>query len=174
MRQLQTILRHNLTLVKKERGRLWKAARGHATGSLEAIFPEDQAKEAHLRLRKEVRRRKREGFIAFTDAVASNPIAEAKRWMSSIRRRLQDPNRVPGQGLSTSRLEAYADYFAGIFSSETRKSLPDSQRITSTKDLGLTYRDLIEAVKCMPNNKAPGPDGVMAEILKWAARHLHR
>ena len=85
---------HNLTLVKKERSRLWKAARGHATGSFEAIFLEDQAREARRRLRKEVRRRKREGFIAFTDAVASKPIAEAKRWMSSIRRRLQDPNRA--------------------------------------------------------------------------------
>ena len=163
---------HNLTLVKKERNRLWKAARGHATGSFEAIFLEDQAKEAHRRLRKEVRRRKREGFIAFIDAVASKPIAEAKRWMSSIRRRLQDPNRVPGPGLSTNRLEAYADHFAGIFSSETRKSLQDSQRITPTKDLGLTYRDLIKAVKCMPNNKAPGPDGVMAEILKLGGQAL--
>ena len=104
--------------------------------------------------------------------MASKSIAEAKRWMSNIRRRLQYPNRVPGSGLSTNRLEAYTDHFAGIFSSETRKSLPDSQRIAPIKDLGLKHRDLIEAVKCMPNDKASGYGGVTAEIQKQGGQAL--
>ena len=162
----------SLTLVKKERNRLLKAAKWHPIGSAEAIFLEDKAKEAHRRLRKEVRRRKREGFLAFTEAVASKPVAEAKKWMSSIRRRLQDPNREPGPGLSVDRLDTYAEHFAKVFSSETWKAPEHGQRITATKDLGLTHGDLSEAVESLPNNKAPGSDGITAEVLKLGGQAL--
>ena len=45
----------------------------------------------------------------------SGPVTEAMRQMSSIKRRLQDPSRVPGPGLSTDKLDAYADHFAQVF-----------------------------------------------------------
>ena len=163
---------HGLTLVKNERNRLMKAAKGHPLGSPEAVFLEDRAKEAHRRLRKEVRRRKRKGFIAFTEAVASKPVSEAKRWMSSIRRRLLDPDRVPGPMLSVDKLDTYADHFACVFSSETWKGPRNSQRMTAVEDLLLKHSDLTGAVKHMPNNKAPGTDGVTAEILKLGGQAL--
>ena len=79
---------------------------------------------------------------------------------------------MPGPGPSADKLDAYADYFAQVFRSDTWRSPPDSKRITSTEDLGLTYHELFEAMKCMPNNKAPGPDGVTAEIIKLGEQAL--
>ena len=104
--------------------------------------------------------------MGFADDMGSKPVTEAMRQMSSIKRRLQDPSRVPGPGLSTDKLDAYADHFAQVFRSDTWQGPPDSESITSTEDLGLIYHELFEAVKRMPNNKTPGPDGVTAEILK--------
>ena len=88
----------------------------------------------------------REGYIAFTEAVASKPVLEAKRWMGGIRRKLQDPNRVPGPGLSVDRLDAYADHFANVFNSETWKAPPLSQRITAHKGLGFTYHTAFQSL----------------------------
>ena len=163
---------HSLTQIKKERNRLWKAAINHPSGSAEAVFLEGRAKEAQKRLQREVRLRKRRGFVTFADDIASKPVTEAMKQMSSIKRRLQDPSRVPGPGLSTDKLDAYAEYFAQVFRSDTWQCPPDSKRITSTEDMGLTYCELFEAVKRMPNNKAPGPDGVTAEILKLGGQAL--
>ena len=92
--------------------------------------------------------------------------------MNSIRRRLQDPSRVPGPGLTVDKLDIYANHFAQVFGSETWQDPPDSKRRTATGDLGLTYNELFEAVKCMPKNKTPGPDGVTAEILQPGGRAL--
>ena len=55
---------HSLTLVKKERTRLWKAVTGHNIGSAEAVFLESKAREVQKRLKSEVRLRKRQGFVA--------------------------------------------------------------------------------------------------------------
>ena len=94
------------------------------------------------------------------------------RQLSRIRRRLQDPSRVPGPGLTVDKLNIYANHFAQVFRSETWQEPPDSKRRTGTGDLGLAYNELFEAVKCMPKNKAPGPDGVTAEILQLGGQAL--
>ena len=86
--------------------------------------------------------------------------------MSSIRRRLQDPSRVPGPGLTVDELDIYANHFAQVSRSEIWQGPPDSKRRTATGDLGLTYNELFEAVKCMPKNKGPGLDRATAEILQ--------
>ena len=70
------------------------------------------------------------------------------------------------------KLDAYADCVAQVFRSDTWRGPPDSKRITSTEDLGFTYHELFEAVKCTPNNKEPGPDGITAEILKLGEQVL--
>ena len=49
---------HSLTLVKKERNRLWKAAISHPVGSAEAVFLESKTREVQKRLKSEVRLRK--------------------------------------------------------------------------------------------------------------------
>ena len=128
--------------------------------------------EVQKRLKSEVCLSKRQGFVAFADDMASKPVTEAMKQMNSIKRRLQDPSRVPGPGLSTDKLDAYADHSARVFRSDTWQGPPDSERVTSTEDLGLTHHGPFEAVKCMPNNKAPGPDGVTAEILKLGVQAL--
>ena len=53
------------------------------------------------------------------------------------------------------------------------QSPPDGERITSTEDLGLTHHELFDAVERVPSNKAPGPDGATAEILKLGDRHWY-
>lgn len=63
-----------------------------------------------------MRRRKRKGFISFSEAVAPKPISEAKKWMSSIRQRPLNPDRVPRPSLSVDKLDVYADNFACVFS----------------------------------------------------------
>ena len=163
---------YSFTLIKKERNRLWKAAIGHPVGSAETVFLESRAREVQKRLKSEVRLRKRQGFVAFADDMASKPVTEAMRQMSSIKRRLQDPSRVLGPGLSTDKLDAYADYFAQVFRSDTWQGPPVSERTIFTKNLGLSYHELFEAAKRMPNNEAPGPDGVTVEILKLGGQAL--
>ena len=162
----------SLTLVKKKRNRLWKAAIGHPTGPAEVIFLESRAREVQKRLKSEVRLRKRQGFVVFADDMASKPVTEAVRQMNSIKRRLQDPGRVPGPGPSTDKLDAYANHFAQVYRSDAWQGPPDSERITFTEDLGLAYHELFEVVKRMPNNKAPGPGEVTAEILKLGGQAL--
>ena len=49
---------YSLTLVKKERNRLWKAAISHPVGSAEAVFLESKTREVQKRLKSEVRLRK--------------------------------------------------------------------------------------------------------------------
>ena len=110
--------------------------------------------------------------MAFADDVASKPVAEAMRQMSSIKRKLQDPSRVPGPRLSADKLDVCADHFAQVSRSDTWQGPADSERVTSTEDMGLTYHELLEAVKRMHNNKAPGPDGITAEILKLGGQAL--
>ena len=58
---------YSLTLVKKGRNRLWKVAISHPVGSAEAVFLENEAKQVQKRLRREVRLRKRQGFVALAD-----------------------------------------------------------------------------------------------------------
>ena len=163
---------HSLTLIKIERNRHWKAALSHPTGSNEAIFLENAARAAQSRLKKEIRLRKRTSFLAFTEEVTAKPHSEIIRQMSSIRRRLQDPGRIPGPELTPDKLDIYASFFAQIFSSDTRKDFPSDERIAPRKELGLTYQQFLRAVKSMPAGKAPGLDGVTAEILKLGGQAL--
>ena len=104
--------------------------------------------------------------------MASKPITEAMRQMCSIERRLYVFGRVPSPGLSTDKSNVRADHFVQVFRSETWKGAPDSKRIISAEDLGLTYHEFLEAVRHMPSNKAPGPDGVTAELLKLGIQAL--
>lgn len=78
---------YNLTLVKRERGRLWKAAISCPTESAEVLFLESKARRVKPRLRSEVCFRERQGFVALVDYMASKPVAEVMRYMSSIKRR---------------------------------------------------------------------------------------
>ena len=96
----------------------------HPIGSAETVFLESKAKQVQKRLKSEVRIRKRQGFVAFADGMVSKSLPEAMRQMSSIKRRVQDPGRVPGPGLSVDNLNAYADYFARTFRSERGKAHP--------------------------------------------------
>ena len=64
------------------------------------------------------------------------------------------------------KLDTYADYFSQVFSSHLRKEPIDNERIKVAKDTGFTYQQLSQAVRSIRNNKAPGLDGVTAEILK--------
>ena len=160
-----------LSVIKRERNRHWKAARSKPIGSDEAVFLENAARAADRLLKREVRRRKRAGFVAFTDAVASKPVSEAMRQISSIRRRLQDPTRSPGPGLTVDQLDSYADHFAQVFG-ESTWNYPPNEKIVVGKDTWLTYTQLLRIVMHMPNNKAPGPDGVLAEILKLGGQAM--
>ena len=76
---------HSLSLIKMERNRHLKAARSHPPGSAVAVFLEGAACQAQKRLRKEVRQRKRSGFIAFIESLASKPLPEAMRQINSTR-----------------------------------------------------------------------------------------
>ena len=163
---------HKLSLIKMERNRHLKAAKSHPPGSAVAVFLEDEARLAQKRLRKEVRRRKRTGFISFTECVASKSLPEAMRQMSSIRRRHQNPKCAPGPGLSVDRLDTYADHFSEVFSSHVWKEPADSERIKVVKDAGFTYQQLSQAIRSMPNNKASGLDRITAEILKLGGQSL--
>ena len=163
---------HSLSLIKMERNRHLKAAKNYPPGSTIAVFLEDAARQAQKQLRKEVRRRKRSGFTAFTESVASKPLPEAMRQISSIRRRLQDPNRAPGQGLVVDKLDTYADHFSQVFSSHLWKEPSGSERIKVTKTTGFSYQRFSQAIRSMPNNKAPGLDGISAEILKLGGQSL--
>lgn len=160
-----------LSVIKRERNRHWKAARSQPEGSDVAVFLENAARAAHRLLKKEVRRRKRAGFVAFTDAVGSKPVTEAMRQINSIRRRLQDPTGTPGPGLTVDKLDTYADHIAQVFG-ESSWIGPPNEDIVVGKAPWLTYPRLMRVVKCMPNNKAPGPDGILAEILKLGGQAL--
>ena len=109
--------------------------------------------------------RKRTGFLAFAEEVAAKPHSEIIRQMSSIRRRLLDPSRVPGPGLTPDKLDIYASFFAQIFSSDTRKDFLSVERIAPRKELGLTYQQFLRAVKSMPAGKAPGLDVSYAPLI---------
>ena len=163
---------HSLSLIKMERNRHLKAARSHPPGSAVAAFLKGAARQAQKRLRKEVRRRKRSGFIAFTDSLASKPLPEAMRQISSIRRRLKDSSHAPGPGLAVGKLDIYADYLSQMFSSHLWKEPIDSEKIKVAKDTGFSYQQLSQAIRSTRNNKAPGLDGVTAEILKQGGQSL--
>ena len=94
------------------------------------------------------------------------------RQISSIRRRLQDPARIPGPGLSVDKLDTYADHFAQVFCESEWAAPSCEEEISASNDLRVTHHQLLRAMLCMPNNKAPGPDGVTAEILKLGGQSL--
>ena len=77
---------------------------------------------------------------------------------------------MPSPGLSTDELDAYADYLAQVFRSDTWRSPPDSKGITSEEDLGLTYHELFEAVKLCPTTRHRGPTGLWQKSLSWGDR----
>ena len=59
-----------------------------------------------------------------------------------------------------------------MFSSHLWKEPIDSERIKVAKDTGFTYQQLSQAIRSTRNNKAPGLDGVTAEILILGGQSL--
>ena len=80
----------------------------HSMGPAEAVFLESKAKQVQKRLQREMRSLKRQGFVALASDMASKPAPGVMRQMSGIKRRLQNLSRMPGPGLSTDKLGAYA------------------------------------------------------------------
>ena len=109
--------------------------------------------------------------MAFADGVASKPATEAMRQMNSIKRRLQDLAECLAPGCTRTNL-----MFMRIISHRC-SDLTRGRAHSTAKGLPLqrTWAHISRAfrtVKRTPNNKAPGPDGATAEILKLGRQAL--
>ena len=91
--------------------------------------------------------------------------------MSNIRRRASGRNRASGLGSSSGDLEAYADYFSEYFAATRANGEEDKPYIILSEKYWLTHNTLSGIIRALPNNKAPGIDGVTAEIVKLEEKH---
>ena len=104
-----------------------------------------KAKLVDRTLKKEVRRRKRNGSLNFTGKVDRPPYKDLLRLMGSIRRREQDAVHTPGPGLPPEKLDSYADYFTQELNSQISNyhNLGSKVRYSKIVDWGKTSSGLL-------------------------------
>ena len=155
-----------LSLLKKQRDELWMMAKNQEWQSAEMVRIVQQAKVVDKQLKREVRRRKRSGFLNFVDDVNRLPNKDILRLMSSMRRRRQDDMHVPAPGLSPDKMSTYVGYFETEFKSSIATEVNAKDRVRIFNNGLVMMDELKRAVDRMPSNKSPGADGVTAEVLR--------
>ena len=162
-----------LSCLKKERDRLWQASRQKEACCETRQILMDRAAEADRLLKKTVRKRKKDRFIKFAEGLAEKPTAELLKIVSNIRSRTFGRSHASGLGSTSNDLEAYADYFSEFYGAKNADSEEDKPYTILSERYWLTYDTLVRTIEGMPNNKAPGVDGITSEIIKLGGEPLY-
>jgi exonuclease III len=158
-RRYATFWNEHLDRLASKRTRLYKRA-----SRLKTQEAWDAHKAVDDRIKKIVKRKKREGFLKFANGLQQTGIGPAQKTVNSIARIKKGYSAKHTAVGKTLDPTAMTDYLA-----ETCKSPRPVQRYSPTFEVDCDMRKAIILAVCQaPASKAPGPDLVIGEALRSA------
>ena len=155
--------------IKKKR-KLYNKAR--KTGDFELW---DKFKELRRKNDREMRKLQRDHIRSIGDCLESNNTKPFRNYIKSLRRDVFGVSSLNSEGriISTARekAETLNNQFCSVFTKEDLSSMPSlkSSNIPNMPDIQITISGVEKLLKKLQVNKATGPDGIPARILKECA-----